>query len=371
MADSKISALTSYTTPLVADLIPIVDTANATTKQITWANFFKSPTLITPTLGVATATSINGLTITSSTGTFSLTNAKTFSVLKTMSFTAVDDTGVYTLPTGTKTLVATDVTTLSSLALPESQLTFTDITTNNVSTSKHGFAPKAPNDATKYLDGTGNYSVPTASATPTMILSTDFTAQARFVKSGSGTATYGSNGNPIGVNIETTSGSGNYLQLFWGIFPDNTGKAFLVGGTFSCSLNWNQPFATTGQAYVGLGVPTAAGSGFTFTDNHIGFKFITAAGTTSLYATVANGTEAASSALTTFTGTTSFDLMFVVNSANLVTFYYRKDGDASYSTTTLTTNIPTANEMYATFAISNANTANNGQFQISGATYQR
>lgn len=42
----------------------------------------------------------------------------------------------------------------------EAQISFTDITTNNVSTSKHGFAPKAPNDATKYLDGTGAYSDP-------------------------------------------------------------------------------------------------------------------------------------------------------------------------------------------------------------------
>lgn len=42
----------------------------------------------------------------------------------------------------------------------ESQLNFTDITTGNVSTTKHGFAPKLPNDATKYLDGTGAYTVP-------------------------------------------------------------------------------------------------------------------------------------------------------------------------------------------------------------------
>lgn len=35
-----------------------------------------------------------------------------------------------------------------------------DVTTNNVSTTKHGFAPKLPNDATKYLDGTGAYSTP-------------------------------------------------------------------------------------------------------------------------------------------------------------------------------------------------------------------
>lgn len=42
----------------------------------------------------------------------------------------------------------------------DSDLSTSDITTNNVSTSKHGFAPKLPNDATKYLDGTGAYSVP-------------------------------------------------------------------------------------------------------------------------------------------------------------------------------------------------------------------
>lgn len=42
----------------------------------------------------------------------------------------------------------------------EGDLSLTDITTANVSTSKHGFAPKLPNDATKFLDGTGAYSVP-------------------------------------------------------------------------------------------------------------------------------------------------------------------------------------------------------------------
>lgn len=42
----------------------------------------------------------------------------------------------------------------------DSDLSTSDITTNNVSTTKHGFAPKAPNDATQFLDGTGAFSVP-------------------------------------------------------------------------------------------------------------------------------------------------------------------------------------------------------------------
>ena len=48
-------------------------------------------------------------------------------------------------------------------AVAEAELTFTDITTNDVSTSKHGFVPKAPNDAAKYLDGTGAWSIPAGS----------------------------------------------------------------------------------------------------------------------------------------------------------------------------------------------------------------
>lgn len=42
----------------------------------------------------------------------------------------------------------------------DTDLSLSDVTTNNVSTSRHGFAPKLPNDATQYLDGTGAYSVP-------------------------------------------------------------------------------------------------------------------------------------------------------------------------------------------------------------------
>lgn len=50
-----------------------------------------------------------------------------------------------------------------TVAVTDANLSTSDVTTNDVSTSKHGFAPKAPNDATKYLDGTGNYSVPAGS----------------------------------------------------------------------------------------------------------------------------------------------------------------------------------------------------------------
>lgn len=42
----------------------------------------------------------------------------------------------------------------------DADISLSDVLTGDVSTSRHGFAPKLPNDATKYLDGTGAWSVP-------------------------------------------------------------------------------------------------------------------------------------------------------------------------------------------------------------------
>jgi hypothetical protein len=41
----------------------------------------------------------------------------------------------------------------------DTDLTFSDVTTGDVSTAKHGYAPKAPNDVTKVLNGAGAYAV--------------------------------------------------------------------------------------------------------------------------------------------------------------------------------------------------------------------
>jgi hypothetical protein len=45
-------------------------------------------------------------------------------------------------------------------SITEAKQLLADNTTNDVSTAKHGYAPKLPNDATQFLNGTGTYSVP-------------------------------------------------------------------------------------------------------------------------------------------------------------------------------------------------------------------
>jgi len=110
----------------------------ATARTINGTSFDGSANIIvTAAAGTLTGTTLNATVITSSltsvgtigtgvwngsliTGTYGGTGinngVKTFTYLKNISFTAADDTGVYTLPTGTKTLVDTTVATLSSLS---------------------------------------------------------------------------------------------------------------------------------------------------------------------------------------------------------------------------------------------------------------
>lgn len=70
-----------------------------------------SPSFTTPTLGAATATSINGLTLTSSTGALTITNGKTLSANNTLTFAGTDGS---TLNVGTGGTLGTAAFTASS-----------------------------------------------------------------------------------------------------------------------------------------------------------------------------------------------------------------------------------------------------------------
>ncbi len=186
-----------------------------------------SPTLVTPVLGVATATSINKLTLTQPATGSTLTIDDGFTVHATANATI----------SGTNTGDQTDAT-----------LSFSDITTNNSGTSKHGFLKKLNNDATYYMDGTGNWSQPPSG--------------------GSGTVNSGTAGQMAYYATSTTAVSGNANAtisngaLTLGVSTSVLGTLILSGNTSGAITI--QPQAASGTWNFNLPV-TAGTSGYVLT----------------------------------------------------------------------------------------------------------
>jgi len=113
------SANTSVTLPTTGTLATMSGTETFTNKTLT------SPTLTTPALGVATATSINGLTVTTTTGTLTLVNGSTLVTAGAFSttLTATAATNVTLPTTGTlATLAGAETFTNKTLTAPKIDL---------------------------------------------------------------------------------------------------------------------------------------------------------------------------------------------------------------------------------------------------------
>jgi hypothetical protein len=134
-------------------------------------------------------------------------------------------------------------------SVDESEIDLTDVLTNNVSSSRHGFAPKLPNDATKYLDGTGAYSAPAG---------------------GGGGAVSGLIGAPIGGMTSNDTGAfatlSNGLILMQDIAIDQlfgSLNAAASGVTYSmCVLEVNSSGTIAGTVATAASRVTTPASGF-------------------------------------------------------------------------------------------------------------
>ena len=106
-----------------------------------------SPTLVTPVLGVATATSINGLTITTTTGTLTLANGSTLvtSGANSITLTSTGATNVTLPTTGTlATLAGIETLTNKTLTAPA---------VNSFTTSSQTFSAAGTDDTTAEWTG--------------------------------------------------------------------------------------------------------------------------------------------------------------------------------------------------------------------------
>ena len=148
------------------------------------------------------------------------------------------------------------ITGLFTQAQPaDADLAVTDVTTNNVSTSAHGFAPKAPNDATKFLDGTGNYSAPPVAAVPGG--ATSKTASYAAVAGDNSKILSFNSASPITLTLPSSPPSAT-----WNIEVQNTGSGVLTVSPNGLTLDGSSASVTLSQTQ-GLYVSTDGSNYFT------------------------------------------------------------------------------------------------------------
>lgn len=117
-----------------------------------------------PTVSLPAALTFTGKTVTGGTFQSPAINTPTGIVKGDVGLGNVDNTSDATKNAAVATLTNKTISgALNTLTVREADLSITDVLTANVSTAAHGLAPKLPNDATKYLDGTGAYTVPAGS----------------------------------------------------------------------------------------------------------------------------------------------------------------------------------------------------------------
>ncbi|MCK5603825.1 hypothetical protein KAR91_18195 [Candidatus Pacearchaeota archaeon] len=199
--------------------------------------------------GDQTDISGNAATVTNATLTTALT-VNTGTVTLTGN---VANSSVLTLGAGAISISGTNT---GDQTISDATVTFTDITTNDVSTTKHGFAPKAPDDAAQYLDGTGSYSVPAGGASDINGLS-DAVADNSVLYNlfmgtdSGGTTPLGSNNVAIGQNtMKGTSTSATDHNTAIGY----NALAALTSGPNNVAVGYNALTAnTTGANQVAIG----------------------------------------------------------------------------------------------------------------------
>lgn len=369
MADTKISNLTAYTQAISTDRIPIVDITNTTTKYITWADFFKSPTLVTPALGTPSAlvlTNATGLPAASvlagSFGAGAFVMSSSLQVV-TIELGHATDTTIARVSAGVISVegarVITSAGTTSGTILKNNGTTFV--------ASTETYANPGNLDNVLKSDGTNWTAVPYSKE---VTMFTAFESSTRFttVNVNTGATGFGDQG----FNMTTGGTAGSSSRTLLGMAQGANDDITTGSPSFTCKFNI-ATLGTTGDAFVGIGAPTVAGTGITFTVRHAGFKVIITGSVASLYATQADGTtELASSALTTIAVGDEIEVFLKFNGTSSIDYYWRKNGGAWSSATNLATNLPTSTTTKElNFSITNQSTATTNNIYCTCASYRR
>lgn len=209
----------------MSDITGITTQSSATDGATALAGIKTTVTnLDTDKLEAASVAALTAKTTPVNADTFPITDTQASNVLKKLSFTNLKAflktyfDGLYPGGSGTSTGANTGDQTLS-----DATISTTDITTNNVSISKHGFVPKAPNDATKFLDGLGAYSVPPGGS---IAFKNGVTSRAGNTASGTQNIAHGLGATPKYVKLtafkSTVNGTASFMAHSLGVYNGTT-----------------------------------------------------------------------------------------------------------------------------------------------------
>lgn len=313
--------------------------AGDSTKQLTAANMNRAGYVglfphqqTTPDMTVAVESGIayiNGRKVNYAGGNTSAFTAPSASN-KRIDLVCLTDTGTLSIVTGTPHASSPTVPTY-----PDDKLVICEVYLYHTAT-----VIKQDDDSTNGYIKTDSRPLSAGIPLPTIKFATCFETSARFSTStgANGQVTYGTQGVTVDLANDVNSFAAVRADLGADLFQGDfifSARVILAGSTGSGSR--------TNSSFIGVGIPTVAGSGHTYTVRHIGFKLVRAnVATLTLSATQADGTTESATSLSTSIAIGDI-LDFCIIKKNSVVYYYWRLNAGSWSTATqITTNIPGA-----------------------------